>query len=158
MQIVIVKADAEAAAPAEVRPPPLDARNTYPSAPLLCPLAPPPPSALESNRAAWHASASFGGSQGDTRDSFTADEMVDVQYISGSAVQQSLIADSLRIHFLSGHNTMLAIANTPQCSALAEDAVSTMIQAVYRQSELMGSNFRNELSLSAHAVYPDGSV
>lgn len=158
VQIVIVKADAEAAAPVEVRPPPLDARNTYPSAPLLCPLAPPPPSALESNRAAWHASASFGSTQGDTRDSFTADEMVDVQYTSGSAVQQSLIADSLRIHFLSGHNTMLAIANTPQCTALAEDAVSTMIQAVYRQSELMGSNFRNELSLSAHAVYPDGSV
>ncbi|KPI85520.1 hypothetical protein ABL78_5401 [Leptomonas seymouri] len=157
VQIIIVKASSEKE-PVEVRPPPLDARRTYVSTPLLCPLAPPPSSSLVGSSQSARRSANSSNAHTDLRGNFTADEVVDVDYASGGAVHNSLIADSLRIHFLSGHNSMLTIANTPQCTALAEDSVSTMVQSVYRQSELMGSDFKNELSISAHVIYPEGSV
>ncbi|KPA76922.1 hypothetical protein ABB37_07302 [Leptomonas pyrrhocoris] len=157
VQIVIVKANTEGEL-AAVRPPPLDARSTYANTPVLPPLVPPPfPHSLESSRSAWLASLS-NNSHADPRDNFMADEVLDVNYASGGAVHNSLIADALRIHFLSGHSATLIIANTPQCTALAEDAVSTMVQTVYQQSELMGSDFRNELSICAHALDLDGGL
>lgn len=162
VQIVIVKANAENEAPATQRPPPLDARQTYPSAPLLRPVA---ATAFPEAAPAWHASSltplssssGGGGGTSENRESFTADEVVDVGYKSGAAVRTSVIADALRFHFLSGHNAMCVVAGTPRCAALTEDAVATTVQRVYEQSAAMGSGFVNELSLTAHSLFADGT-
>lgn len=159
VQVVIVKA-ASTTPPAAVRPPPCDARHSPSETPTLCPLMPPATPRASTCLYPDHAATlrGTGGRADALRDSFTADEVLEVAYESGSAVSKSVIADSLRIHFLSGHNTMLTVANTPQCTTLAEDAVSTMIMAVAQQSEVMGADFVNELSLTAHALYQDGHV
>ncbi|KAK7200695.1 hypothetical protein NESM_000126800 [Novymonas esmeraldas] len=155
VQIVIVKATS-VTTPVAVRPPPIHPCRPLADTPTLCPLAAAPSSPLEARRFALRSPWRGDAAGGRPPPAFNADEVVEVAYESGSAIANSRVMDSLRVHFLSGHNTMATVVNTPQSTALAEDAVATMITAVYQQSEAMGLDFANELAVCAHALHRDG--
>lgn len=154
MQVVIIKAKKSTEAVSE-RPPPLDPRTIYRTVPILYPVLP-----NRQQRKRRKGSSCFTAKRSKTKPvgEITADEVVEVDFSSGRAAADSITVDLVRMHFLSGHNTMLTVANTAQCTTLAEDAVSTMISSVYHQAEQMKPSFISDISISAYAVRSDGCV